>query len=403
MLERTTVSGEDLPKRLSDIISRPNVSEAVILSTCNRTEVYAYAERFHGAYQDIRNFISEASGLAPETFSDHLYAHYDDDAVRHLFEVSAGVRSAVVGETEILGQVRTAWESAMAESASAGALNLLFRQALEVGKLARTNTGISRSITSASQAAVAMAADRLGSLEGKVVLLRGAGQMAEGTAIALQSAGVASVTVANRTTSHAEELASKVGAAAVPLEDFGVALVGADVLLTSTGATEPVLIADDLEMLSRLREGRPLLIVDLAVPRDVDPAASEVEGVELLDMADIGAFVQRGLDDRRGEVEAVQEIVGAEVDRYRSQSSARGVAPLVSGLRTHADEIRVAELSRFANRLDGLDAEQLEAVEALTKGIVAKLLHQPTVEVKDAAGTARGDRLAESLRALFDL
>lgn len=403
VLERTTIAADDLPKLLADAISRDHLSEAVILSTCNRTEVYAYAERFHGAYQDVRNLLADSSGLPPEAFSDHLYAHYDDDAVQHLFGVAAGIRSAVVGETEILGQVKGAWELARTEGAAQATLNRLFRQALVVGKRARTETGISQHITSASQAAVAMADDHLGGLDDAHVLVLGAGDMAEGTAKALVAGGVNKLEVANRTQARAEEIAGRVGATVVPMVEFGASLASSDVLLTSTASPTSVIGVDDLSVINNARGGRPLLIVDVAVPRDVDPAVGELDGVTLLDMEDIRGFVARGLDARQGEVSGVEGIVGEEADRYRSETSVRGVAPLVSSLWDNAENIRTSELERFRTRLGELDEAEREAVEALTKGIVAKLLHTPTRGLKDSAGTARGERLSDSLRTLFDL
>ncbi len=403
VLERTTIAADDLPKLLADAISRDHLSEAVILSTCNRTEVYAYAERFHGAYQDVRNLLADSSGLPPEAFSDHLYAHYDDDAVQHLFGVAAGIRSAVVGETEILGQVKGAWELARTEGAAQSTLNRLFRQALVVGKRARTETGISQHITSASQAAVAMAADHLGGLEDAKVLVLGAGDMAEGTAKALVAGGVRELLVANRTPARAQEIAERLGATAVPMVDFGTSLAASDVLLTSTASPGSVIGVDDLAVINEARHGNPLLIVDVAVPRDVDPAVGELDGVTLFDMEDIRGFVARGLDARQGEMTGVEAIVGEEADRYRSDTSVRGVAPLVASMWDNAETIRTGELDRFRNRLADLDDAEREAVEALTKGIVAKLLHPPTSELKDSAGTARGERLSDSLRTLFDL
>ena len=207
LLERMTVPTSRLPKALADLTSRENVTEAVVLSTCNRIEVYAFAERFHGAYQDIRNFFAEASHVPPEEFSDHLVGLFDGDAARHLFSVASGLDSAVLGEHEILGQVRMAWETAATEGAVGPVLNPLFRHALEVGKRVRTETAIARKITSVSQAAVAMATERLGTLEGRQVMVVGAGEMGEGLARALHCGGVASILVANRTWERAVDVA----------------------------------------------------------------------------------------------------------------------------------------------------------------------------------------------------
>ncbi len=403
LLERMTVPSSLLPKALADLTSREHVTEAVVLSTCNRIEVYAFAEKFHGAYQDIRNFFAEVSHVAPEEFSDHLTSLYDGDAARHLFSVASGLDSAVLGEHEILGQVRTAWEVSSAESAVGPVLNPLFRHALEVGKRVRTETAISRNITSVSQAAVAMATDRLGGLEGRQVLVVGAGEMGEGLARALHSGGVAGIRVANRTWDRAVEVAERLGGVPVRLDDLPHHLAEVDVLLTSTGASAVILEHGDLASVVGERHGRELLVVDIAVPRDVDPAAGEIEGVTLLDMDDLREFAEVGIRERQREVTAVQAIVDAELDRYVDESTARSVAPLVASLRSRGDLVRSGELERLAARLGYLDDRQREAVEALAAGIVGKLLHEPTVRMKDAAGTARGERLAEALRDLFDL
>ena len=403
LLERMTVPSSLLPKALADLTSREHVTEAVVLSTCNRIEVYAFAEKFHGAYQDIRNFFAEVSHVAPEEFSDHLTSLYDGDAARHLFSVASGLDSAVLGEHEILGQVRTAWEVSSAERAVGPVLNPLFRHALEVGKRVRTETAISRNITSVSQAAVAMATDRLGGLEGRQVLVVGAGEMGEGLARALHSGGVAGIRVANRTWDRAVEVAERLGGVPVRLDDLPHHLAEVDVLLTSTGASAVILEHGDLASVVGERHGRELLVVDIAVPRDVDPAAGEIEGVTLLDMDDLREFAEVGIRERQREVTAVQAIVDAELDRYVDESTARSVAPLVASLRSRGDLVRSGELERLAARLGYLDDRQREAVEALAAGIVGKLLHEPTVRMKDAAGTARGERLAEALRDLFDL
>ncbi|WP_426574349.1 glutamyl-tRNA reductase [Aquihabitans sp. McL0605] len=403
LFERMTIDGARLPKALHDLGARSHVGEVVVLSTCNRTEVYAIAERFHGAYADVRNFLSELAFVPPDEFADHLYVHYDAEAVRHLFSVAAGLDSSVIGEAEILGQVRGAWEMAGQEGTAGPVLNLLFRHALETGKRARTDTDIARGTASVSHAAVEMAAERLGDLVGKKVLIMGAGDMAEGMATALQGAGVADVMVANRTWRKARALADRIGGQAVRLSDLSLALLEVDLLLTSTGATVPVVERDDFAPVMAERAGRELLIVDIAVPRDVDATVADLDGVTLLNIDDLRRFAQAGIERRSHELAAVESIIDDELERFRSAASARGAAPVVAALRGWADDVRTAELARFESKLDGLDDRQRAAVEALTKGLVAKLLHQPTVALKDTAGSTTGERLADATRQLFDL
>ena len=404
VLERMTVSEARLPKALADLRSRENLGEVVVLSTCMRTEVYATAERFHGAVVDVRNFLAELGFIAPEDFSDHLYSYYAEAATTHLFRVVSGLDSAVVGESEVLGQVRTAWERATAERAAGPALGTLFRHAVEVGKRVRSETAIGRGTTSLSQAAVQMAADRLGTLAGRRILVLGAGDMGEGMAVALAATpGLADIMVANRSWAGAVALASRVGGRPVALGALGTALEEADLLLTSTGSPSVLLHADDLEPVMATRPDRPLLVVDIAVPRDVDHSVGCLDGVTLLDMDDLKAFAEEGLAGRRREIDRVQALIDEEVERYSASATARELAPLVVALRQRGEDLRVAELERFASRLEGLDPEQRRTVEALSRALLAKFLHEPTVRLKQAAGSPRGERLADALRALFDL
>lgn len=402
MLERVSVSPTDVSKAIAGLVSRPNVREAVILSTCNRTEVYAVAERFHGAYADIRDFFCEVGGLDPDDLHPHLYSQHDEAAVSHLFEVAAGLDSAVLGETEILGQVRQAWESAQAEGGAKSTLNLLFRHAIETGKRARTETAISRSTASVSSAAVDMVAERVGSLSEARVLVVGAGEMGEGVAVALVGAGATDITVTNRTYERAIALAERVRGSVVEYRDLPTALGHADVLLTCSRAGTVVIDAD-LIAAARQNVDTPLLVVDIAVPRNVDSAASSLPGVTLLDLDDLREWAARGIEQRSHEAEHVREIVGEEVERFVIDVTARQAAPLVASLHERAEQVRTAELERFASKLVSLDPTQRSAVEALTRGIVAKLLHQPSVRLKDDAGTPQGERNAAAVRDLFDL
>ena len=403
LLERVAVPADRLPKVLHDLCSRPNVAEAVVLSTCNRTEVYVVAERFHGAYQDVRDVLGELSHLAPEAFNHHLYSYFDDEAVSHLFAVASGLDSAVLGETEILGQVKEAWEQAQVEGAARASCNRLFRHALEVGKRARTETAISRHTTSVSQAAVAMAVEHLGGLRGRRVMVVGAGEMGEGMATALAGRGTAGTLVANRTPARAAEVAARVGGHAIALGEVPEAMVDVDVLLTSTGSATVLFTADDIADVMARRADRPLLVVDIAVPRDVDSGVAHVPGVTLRDLDDLREFAARGMAERQSEAAEVRRIVADEVNRYLDEALARSVAPLVAQLRERGEELRLAELDRYKARLDQLAPRDRELVEAVTRGVLAKLLHEPTVRLKEAAGSPRGERGAEALRDLFDL
>ena len=403
LLEQVSVRGDELEKALDGLASMDNVGEVVLVSTCHRTEVYAVAERFHGAYGNIRDFFADRSEVGEAELADRLYVHYDDDAVRHLFRLTSGVDSAVLGETEIIGQVKQAWEAARVQGAAGSVLNLLFRHAVETGKRSRTETAISRNITSVSQAAVAMATDHLGTLADRDVLVVGAGDMASGMLESLAGADPANIVVANRTFERAVELAARADGRPIELDELPDQLRSVDVLLTGTGASSMILDHADLAGSIRARDGRPLVIVDVAVPRDVDPALGELPGVTLLDMDDLSVFAQRGRDERSREIAAVDGIVDEEVLRFSDVRSAREVAPLITSLHAEAEAIRQAELERSTRHLGELDADQQQAIDDLTRRIVAKLLYRPTVAVKDDAGTPKGDRLADSLRDLFGL
>ena len=402
VLEQVTVAPDDLDKALHDLSLRPYVSEGVVLSTCNRTEVYILAERFHGAFQDVRDFLSQISFVAPETLNDHLYTFYDDQAIEHLFRVSAGVDSAVLGEHEILGQIKRAWESAQKQDCVGMSLNSIFRAAVAVGKRVRTETSISRSIASVSQAAIVMAEERRGSLAGQHVLLVGAGEMGSGMAKTLATRGTASITVMSRTDATATDIAAQIGAQVRPFDELDQALGVCDVAFTSTASPGMVV---DVDMVSPLLDQRShdLLILDVAMPRDVAAGVGELPGVELYDLDAIGAFVAKGLESRAGEVEHVNQIIADEMVRHLSEVGKQSVSPLITSFRSQVESLRADEMVRQANKLGDLTPEQRAAVDDATRAVLNKVLHEPTMRLKDSANSLRGERLAAALRELFDL
>ncbi|MEZ5215157.1 MAG: glutamyl-tRNA reductase [Ilumatobacteraceae bacterium] len=350
---------------------------------------------------------SASSAISPDDLHPHLYSQHDDAAIGHLFEVTAGLDSAVLGEHEILGQVRTAWELAQRERGAGATLNLLFRHALEVGKRARTETAISRSTTSVSHAAVEMAREVLDGLQGRRVLVLGAGEMSEGMAVALTASGVAEMVVANRTAERARALADRLGERAAvriaPFADLAGAVAEADLVLTSTGADRPVLDFDIVAGAMSARPERPLMMVDIAVPRDVAPEVDALDGVTRLDLDDLRNWADRGRAQRAGEAAKVRSIVAEEIERYLVESTARQAAPLVAAMRERADLLRQNELERYAKKLADLPADQRAIVDALTKSLVNKLLHEPSVRLKEDAGTPRGERNSAAVRDLFGL
>jgi glutamyl-tRNA reductase len=408
LFDRLSVPATELSKSLRLLADSSSISEVVLVSTCMRVEVYAVVERFHDAISDIEEFFVARAGGGDrdlEGLRDHLVVAYDDAAVTHLLEVAAGIDSPVLGEGEILRQVRDAVEVARGEHVSGPVLEILFRHALEAGKRARSETKIASGITSLAHAAVALAGQHFPEgLADRRVLVVGAGEMASGMGRALlRSRGELTVEVTSRTLAHAAELAGSIGGRAVPLARLHEALAQADVVLSSTTAPGLVIDSEALATARGSRDASPLVVIDTAVPRDVDPAVGEIPGVTLLDLDDVRFFAEQKMAGRRAEVTAVEQLLADELERYRSATAARAVAPVVAALHAEAEVLRAREFERYARRLSGLDPETREAVEQLTRGIVAKILHTPSVRVKQAAGSARGERLAEALRALFDL
>jgi glutamyl-tRNA reductase len=401
VLERLTVAPPDVAKAVTGLAARDSLREVAVLCTCNRMEVYAVAERFHGAYADIRDFLCELGDLGADELHQHLYSQHDEAAAAHLFEVAAGLDSAVLGESEILGQVRAAWQVAKDEGGVRSTLDLLFRHALAVGKRARTETSIGRGTSSISHAAVEMVTDRLGALAGRNVLVVGAGEMGVGVATALHKAGAGSITVCNRSPHRGSHLAGRVGGRAIGLDRIGAAIASADVIVACTASGQSVVTLDDVA--ANKRPAAPMLVVDIAVPRSVDRSVGAVGGVTLLDLDDLRDWADRGVTLRAGEVDRVREMVTAEVERFAAEIMARQAAPLVAQLHESAERVRAREVARFATRLAALDDDERETVDALTRAIVAKLLHGPSVRLRHDAGTPTGERNAAAVSELFDL
>lgn len=369
--------------------------EAVCLSTCNRTELYiAHPEPFD-AGADARAVLLERE---PE-LEGALYRLHDEAAALHLFRVAAGLDSLVPGEGEILGQVRTAFEA----GTTGPVLDRLFRQALHAGRKVRAQTAIGESPSSVSAAAAALAQQVFGELRGCRVLIVGAGKVSEQAARNLLSRGAEIAFVANRSSVRAEELAGRFGAVPVPLEQIEDELSAADVVVASTSARDLVLRREQVERSLRGRRGRPLLLVDLAVPRDLDSAIGELEGCYLYDIDDLETVVADTLAGRRREAEAAEGLVADEAERFRAWRASLEVVPAIASLRALAEEIRRRELERAEARLGRLSDAERRAVEAMTAQIVNKLLHLPTVRLKEAAAAADGVLYADAVRHLFGL
>ncbi len=406
LLERLAIPDERHTKALGELMNSEHVTEGVILSTCNRVEVYASVTKFHPGAQGLRNFLSEFCHVAPEDFSDHLYTYFDEGAVSHLFRVAAGVDSLVVGESEILGQVRRAIATAEEEECVGRNLRRAFSQALSVGKRARSETDISRNPVSVSSAAVELARRAFAgdTLENKKVVIVGAGKMGRLAVEALQAAGATETIVVNRGEERAQSLADAYGVQPRTLAELPEALAEADIVICSTMAAGAVVDYKTARSAMERRE-RPeaLFIVDIAVPRDVDPAVAEIDGIVLRDIEDLRALVTNNVGGRLGEMAKVEDIITAELERFARWERALEVAPAIARLVDRSEALRVTEMDRFASHLAGLTDEQRDAVDQLTRRLVNKILHTPLSKSKEIASSTQGHVYLDALYELFEL
>ena len=400
LLEQVTVGVGENPGVLSDLRSAGPVGEAVVLSTCNRVEVYADTEGFHAGVDAVSDLLARISGVPLDDLKRHLYVHWEGQAVLHLFEVACGLDSMVVGESQILGQLRRAYATA-ADGGAGPTLHELFQKALKVGKRAHSETGIDAAGRSLVTVGLERAVEAVGPLAGRNVLVVGAGSMGALAGATLRRAGCGDVVVANRTLDRAQRLAGSLEGVGVDLDGLERALVHADVVVSSTGATGTVVPCELVERALAQRDGRPLAILDLALPRDVDPAVRDLPGVTLVDLASLQqvlASTEAGAD-----VEAARGIVTQEVGAFLSWQRAARIAPTVVALRSRAEEVVEAELSRLAGRLPSLDDAASAEVQATVRRVVDKLLHTPTVRVKELQEAPEGLSYDEALRELFGL
>lgn len=401
LLERTVIAPEALPQAFGAL--RQHCAHTVILSTCNRTELYALVGHHDSGRRALLRFLQDYHALPANAIEPYTYTLTQTEAVAHLFRVTAGLDSMMLGETQIIGQVRTAYAAAQEHGAPGAVLARLFRQALEVGKRAHRETRICQSAVSLSAAAVEMARRQLGDLRARTALLVGAGETSKLAAHTLQAQGAGELLVLNRTLDHARTLAAAVGGEALPLDALHPALARADLVISSTGARDYVLPAPAVRAAMTVRPERPLYCIDVAVPRDVDPAVAALPNVYLYNLADLQGVELTGVEGRAGDVAAVEGIVDEEVGRLFQWWDEREVVPTIAALREHAEQIRQGELAKALSRLGALGERDRETLEALTQAIVNKLLHAPTVKLKERAGENDGRRYAPAVRALFGL
>jgi glutamyl-tRNA reductase len=400
VLEKAAISNESQAKLLADVVASEHAVEAMVLSTCNRVEVYADVDKFHGGLTDVSELLARHSGVRLDALTPHLYVHYEDRAVAHLFAVGCGLDSMVVGESQIVGQVKQALRLAQTAGTTGRVLGGLAQQALRVGKRARTETGIDRAGRSLVTAGLDQATRILGPLRGREVLVVGAGSMSALAATVVSQAG-AEVVVANRTLDHASRVAASVGGTALPLHELDGALASADLLISCTGAVGHVIDTPLVASAQQSRAGRPLVVLDLALPRDVEPGVRHLDGVTVIDLETLAATVVD--QEHVADVEAARAIVAEEVAAFLGWQRAASVAPTVVALRGMAEDVVVAELTRLAGRAPDLDERTRTEIESTVRRVVDKVLHAPTVRVKQLAEEPGGQSYADALSRLFDL
>lgn len=385
-----------------ELVRHPGIAEAVVISTCNRTEAYVHALDAPAAEEAICDALVGHSSMSRSEFDCIRYALQDDRAVGHLFRVASSLDSMVVGESEIQGQVRTAWEAAVDEDATGVLLDRLFRQSLETGKRVRTETKVAVRPVSVSTVAADLAREALPDLGGRRGLVIGGGRMAEATARALMERGLGELVVINRTVGTAREIAERLGGLGLGFDCLAGELAEADVVVCSTDAPHPVLSADQVTEALRERPTRPMVLIDIAVPRDVEPAASAVHGAVLFDIDDLERVVAQHRDERQEHARRAEVIVGEEVERYAEWRTGLSVTPVITSLREFAEAVRQGEIAK-AGRADELTDEERERLDAVTRAMLNKLLHEPTVRAREAASSQEGLRHIDSLRYLFGL
>jgi glutamyl-tRNA reductase len=401
--ERLAFAPSQVGEALRSFVQTVPATEAAILSTCNRSEVYAVTANHNAAVERIKQFLAQFHDLSPEKFCPHLYQRLDDDSVKHLFRVACGVDSMVVGETQILAQVKDAFDSARASGTVRVVLDELFRRALSVGKRARTETDISKGALSVSSAAVELAKHIFASLRGTTILILGAGEMSELTAQYLIEQGATSVFVSNRTFERAVELAQKFKGEAIRFDDLPQRLHVADIVVSSTAAPHTVLHQHTVAQAMRARRNRPMFLIDIAVPRDIEPSVNDLDNVYLFNIDDLQQVVEENRREREKEVQKVEVMIAAETGAFSHWLKTLDVTPTLKALTQKAEEIREAELQALLNRLPHLQGRDRELVQAALKAVIAKLLHDPLITLREASKDDDGYLTIDVIRKAFKL
>jgi glutamyl-tRNA reductase len=401
--EQVAFAPNQMGKPLQELVSLPDIAEVVIVSTCNRVEIYATTHDSAGGMARLKRFLADYHHIPLEILEPHLYNYHGEEAIRHVFRVASSLDSMVVGEPQILGQIKTSYGYAAEFKTSGIILNRFLHKAFSVAKRVRTETGIASSAVSVSFAAVELAKKIFGDLNDKTVMLIGAGEMCELAAKHFLNSGVRGVMVANRTYERAERLAEEFDGRAVRFEDLFDHLHKADIILSSTGATHFIIGAKDVEAVVRRRKLKPMFFIDIAVPRDIDPKVNDVDNVYLYDMDDLQGVVTSNLQQRAEEAKKAEGIVDQEIGSFFNWLSLLEITPTIVALRTRFEEVRQAELAKTLASWKDLPKDGQKRLEALTSAITNKLLHPPTSLLKRTGQGGRTDLYVDALRQLFEL
>ncbi|CRK84321.1 glutamyl-tRNA reductase [Neobacillus massiliamazoniensis] len=401
--ERLTFSESDLVDAIKKLNTKKSIFENIILSTCNRTEIYAVVDQLHTGRYYIKEFLSEWFGLDQAEFSPYFYVYEEDGAVDHLFRVTCGLQSMVLGETQILGQVRESFLLAQQEAATGSIFNHLFKQAITVGKRGHSETEIGANAVSISYAAVELAKKIFGTLQSKHVLILGAGKMGELAAQNLHGNGVRKVTVINRTFEKAKDLANRFGGEAKTLEELQSSLVDADILISSTGANEIVISKEMMAKVEKMRKGKPLFMVDIAVPRDLDPKIAELENVFLYDIDDLEGIVEANLQERKKAAEKIMLMIEKEIVEFKQWLGLLGVVPVISALREKALAIQAETMVSLERKLAPLSEHDRKVLNKHTKSIINQLLKDPISQVKELAAQPNANEALELFKKIFNI
>ncbi|MBO7745465.1 glutamyl-tRNA reductase [Paenibacillus sp. MWE-103] len=401
--ERFTFAERDLPEALKQLQQTKSIMECVIVATCNRTELYAVVDRPHLCGHYIRSFMEKWFGTPRQQFTSDLYMYEDERAIEHLFRVTCGLDSMVIGETQILGQVKSAFLLAQEQKTTGTLFNSIFKQAVTLAKKAHSDTAIGEAAVSVSYAAVELGKRIFGQFGGKTVMIVGAGKMSELTAKHLYASGAQRVFVVNRTYDRAVQLADKFNGTPLNMQDAVARLHEADIVISSTGSEGFVLKREQVELAMRRRKSRPLFMIDIAVPRDLDPAIAAVENVFLYDIDDLEGIVESNLEQRRQEAAKIETLIAAEIEAFRQWYKTLGVAPLIQALQTKASAIHAETMDSLANKLPDLSDRELKIIQKLTKSIVNQMMHDPILRIKEMAGEKQADQAMDMFVKLFAL